>query len=172
MGEGDGLVNSVRKPIADKALINKALNWLDAGLCKIIDSGKAAYVEIGIHDPRSGDSNRKFHAMMGDINRQAVIKAPGVVVQMADYQPDACKALLVSWFAREKALMGEPLRHPGRVIIDPLSGEQIHVRPSTTQFSKSEAGQFIEWLYALGADSGVIWSEPALRDYQNYREAQ
>lgn len=161
-------MTSIRKKITDKTIINKALNWIDGALCKIIDSGEIPYIEVGVIDDRTVPQNARYHAMIGDINKQAVIKAPGVVVKMSNYHPDACKALLVSWFAREKALMGEPLRHPGRVIIDPLSGEQIHVRPSTTQFSKAEAGQFIEWLYALGADSGVIWSDPAIREYEQY----
>lgn len=165
-------MTSIRKKITDKTIINRALNWIDGSLCKIIDSGETPYIEVGVIDDRTVPQNARYHAMIGDINKQAAIKAPGVVVKMVDYQPDACKALLVSWFAREKEIMGEPLRHPGRVIIDPLSGEQIHVRPSTTQFSKSEAGQFIEWLYALGADAGVKWSESAFREYQNYREAQ
>jgi hypothetical protein len=33
-----------------------------------------------------------------------------------------------------------------------------------------EASEFIEFLYATGAEHGVAWSEPSLQAYDQYRK--
>jgi hypothetical protein len=141
----------------------------------LLEALKTAPVCVDVYRPeddRSNPQNAKIHALMSDINRQAVIVLPGRRVVMADYPADACKALLVVWFANERALSGRPLPKPPRTITDPISGEAITLRPSTTEFGKKNMCEFVEFLYALGCDSGVRWSEPALREYESYREAK
>lgn len=164
-------MTSIRKKIVDKTIINKALNWIDGALCKIIDSGEIPYIEIGIQTEKRL-MQEKYHAMIGDINRQAVIKAPGVVVDMRTYDAEACKALLVGWFENEKALLGEPLKKPGRTVIDPISKREITIRASSKEFSHDEDRDFIEWLYSLGADCKVVWTDPKTKQQQSYPEAK
>lgn len=152
--------------------INKALNWVDGGLCKGLEGG-AVDVTLCRHEPVKSDIQRdKFHAMIGDINKTGVISIPGRRIVMRDYDPDQCKALLVVWFAQEKESLGEPLAKPPRNFTDPISGQQISIRPSTVQWGKKLTCEFVEWLYMTGAQANVIWSEPAIKEYQNYREAQ
>ena len=91
---------------------------------------------------------------------------------MKDYSFEACKSLLVNWFAKEKALMGEPLKRPPETVICPISGDVYTVRPSVTSFGKKVENEWIEWLYATGIESGVIFTEPHLEQYENYIEAQ
>lgn len=110
--------------------------------------------------------------MIGDIAKQAVFKTTAATVRMADYDIDEAKALLVRWFERECVQLGEPLLHGSRIVVCPFTGEQITIRPSTTKFLKKETINFIEWLYATGADGNVKWSEKALKEYENYRQAQ
>src|SRR5690606_32579737 len=97
-------------------------------------------------------------------NKQAVISLPGRRIKMSDYDADECKALLVVWFANERALEGRPLPKPPRTIIDPMSGEKISIRPSTTQFGKKNMAEFVEFLFATGSGSGFIRSDPALKE--------
>lgn len=163
---------SNRKFLSKKESINKALNWSDGELLRIVESGKSAYIEIGIHDPGSSSQREKYHAMIGDVVKHAVIKIPGKRIVMSDYGLDIGKDLLVRWFSEEKKLMGEPLKKPNRTIIDPMYGDTLVVRASTRDFVVREAGDFIEWLYALGSDCKVPWSEPAMKEWQSYREAQ
>jgi NinB protein len=122
-------------------------------------------------DIRSIPQNSKSHAMFTDIRNQAVIKLPGKRIVMSSYSEEAAKALLVMWFANECELNGEPLQHPPETVLCPMTGQNITIRPSTTKFLKAENINFIEWLYAFGCESGVRWSEPALRQYETYRQA-
>ncbi len=121
-------------------------------------------------EERTDLQRSKTHAMIGDIAKQAIFKTPGVTVVMSDYDIDEAKALIVRWFERECAQLGEPLRHGSRIVIDPFSGEHITIRASTTKFLKKETINFTEWLYMTGADGNVKWSEPALKEYETYRQ--
>lgn len=160
------------KRIAKKESINKLVNWVDGEAFKIIESGKVAQVTVEEYDPRSDAANRRYHAMIGDIHAQAMYKMPGKIIRLSDYDSDQVKALLIMWFAIDLESMGEPLKKPPRKVIDPFTGESYTVRPSSTDFDKQEAGKFIEWLYATGAETGVRWSEPALKEYETHRGAQ
>lgn len=117
---------------------------------------------------RNNLTNSKMHAMISDIHQQAVITIPGKRVVMSGYLFDECKALLCVWFQNEMILAGTPLSRPGKRIIDPFTGECITIRPSTREFSQSEACAFIEFLYATGTDAGVKWTEPAMQVYEEY----
>lgn len=152
--------------------INKALNWVDGGLVKGL-SGGSVDITLCRHDPEKSEIQReKFHAMIGDINKTGIISIPGRRIVMRDYDQEQCKALLVMWFANEKEQMGEPLAKPPRNFTDPLTGQQISIRPSTVQWGKKLTCEFVEWLYSMGVMACVKWSEPAMKEYQNYREAQ
>ena len=169
----------VKKIIPTFSHIDPAMKWIDAQSTKLLNGGYTPFLILGYgedepekEDERNSQQNAKFHAMIGDISKQAVFKTPVLTVAMADYDVDAVKALLVRWFEQECAQLGDPLRHGSRVVIDPFTGEQITIRPSTTKFLKTESNNFIEWLYATGSSGGVKWSEPALKEYANYKEAQ
>lgn len=171
---------SIKKIIQTPSHIDLAMKWFDGQATKLLNGGHIPFLILGYGDyeaaneqaDRNSQQNAKFHAMIGDIAKQSVFKTPVLTVTMADYDVDAVKALLVRWFEQECAQLGEPLRHGSRVVIDPFTGEQITIRPSTTKFLKAESNNFIEWLYATGAAGGVKWSEPALQEYENYRESQ
>jgi len=126
----------------------------------------------GEEEPKSDIQREKFHAMIGDINKTGVIVMPGRRVVLSDYDPEQCKALLVMWFANEKAAMGEALKKPPRHFTCPLTGEEITIRPSTIQWGKKLTCEFVEYLYATGAMTNTVWSEKALEAYESYREAQ
>jgi len=170
---------SLKKIIATPSHIDKAMCWLDAQATIILNHGKVPFLILG-YDQESeeteeditGLQNQKVHAMIGDIAKQAVFKTPGMTVTMSDYDIEEAKALIVRWFERECAQIGEPLRHGSRIVVDPFSGEHITIRASTTKFLKKETINFTEWLYATGADGNVKWSEKALKEYESYREAQ
>lgn len=145
---------------------------LNAKILKGLETGAVAVDLYRPEEDRSQLQNEKSHAMIGDIAKQAVFKTPGLTVKMSSYDFDEAKALLVAWFERECIQLLEPLRHGSRVVIDPFTGENITIRASTAKFLKKENINFIEWLYSVGADGGVKWSEKALACYNEYREAQ
>ena len=117
-------------------------------------------------ESKTREMEKKYHCMINDISKQVTFFGTKT------YAPEIWKALLVDKFEQEKLGMGEPLTHPGQLITSMDGRRTITVRPSTTQFRKHEAAEFIEFLYAQGCEMKVNWSEPALAIYAENREAQ
>ena len=123
---------------------------------------EAGPVELVLRRPgRVLSQNAKFHAMITDIHRQA----------FRGYSFDGVKAVLVNQFAQEMEEQGTPLAKPGERVWDWKTKEPVYVRPTTTKFRRAEAAAFIEFLYSTGVELDVAWSEPALKVYDEYREA-
>jgi hypothetical protein len=114
---------------------------------------------------KSREQERHYHALIGEIAKQVTFDGG------KRYSVDVWKARLVEQFAREKELMGEPLRHPGETVVS-LDGQRIiTVRPSTKQFLVREAADFIEYLHATGIDMNVRFTNRAQAIYAEYKEA-
>ena len=109
---------------------------------------------------KSRDQEKKYHAQMNDIHKQAY----------RGHTPQAVKALCVSWFAKEKESLGEPLKNPGEKVWDWVNDEFVYIRPSTKDFSVKEGADFIEYLYSLGAELEIKWSESPPGEYMYYQE--
>lgn len=108
------------------------------------------------HESKSREVERKYHAMISDIAKQVSFFGKKY------YSAEVWKALLIEQFAQDRAAMGEPLSQPAQTITS-LDGQRlITVRPSSTQFSKKEASDFVEFLYSQGAEMGVAWSDPEI----------
>ena len=143
--------------------IDKAIDWVDRCCTKIINNGLPAYLSVSDMPPeeaRDKRDNDKFHAIMHDIWKQAII--------MQGRSFEACKASLVLAFCRELEEMGEELPKYMRIerTICPFTKELVSIRPSTTKFSKKWAQQFCQWLWATGSEIGVKWSDPASKEYE------
>ena len=163
----------IKKNLSDFTCIDKCMKWIDKNATDMLNRGIKPWVKFGYgEEDRSVEMNDKFHAMIGDIAKQAVFKTPALTVKMSDFAADEAKALLVTWFESDCVINIEPLRHGSKTVKDPFTGKEITIRASTKNFLKTEAGNFIEWLYATGVDGGVRWSEPALAEYQSYKQAQ
>lgn len=167
------MADSIEITIQNESELKPKMGYAWEQVCKAIRTG-AVLVKLGRPDAsRTGAQNSKSHAMYEDIRKMAVIALPGRRIVMADYDSAEAKALLVMWFANERALEGRPLSKPPRTVMCPITGENITVRPSTAEdFGKRDTAEFVEWLYATGTQAGVNWSEPAMKEYQSYREAQ
>lgn len=139
------------------------------GLSKGFEGGKKVLMVL-MRPKRNSLSSSKLHAMMGDINKQAVIQVMTIRVDLREMVFDECKALLVKWYDEERKLNGDPLSRPGKYVIDPLNGDKCYLRPSTKEMSQREACDFVEYLYALGASCGVKWSEKAIKAYEEYSQ--
>ncbi|WP_136678629.1 recombination protein NinB [Neptunomonas sp. XY-337] len=129
--------------------------------CAMVKAGKPCCVSI-TEESKTRTMEKKYHAMIGDIAKQVTFFGK------KRYSQDVWKALLVDQFEQEKLSMGEPLTHPGQLITSMDGRRTITVRPTTTKFRKSEAVDFVEFLYAQGCEMGVQWSEPALAVYEEY----
>jgi hypothetical protein len=96
----------------------------------------------------------KYHAMCGDIAAQCEFMG-------RKWDTEDWKRLLVDAFASAMREAGTPLHHDGRVIPS-LDGQRVvQLGIQTRKFYVAEASQFIEYLFAWGAENGVEWTEPA-----------
>jgi hypothetical protein len=98
----------------------------------------------------------KYHAMIGDISRQ--VEHIG-----RKWDADDMKRLLIDDFADEMRLAGTPLHHDGRVIPSFDGRRIVQLGIQSRDFYVKEAAQFIEFLYAFGANRGVQWSDESAK---------
>lgn len=99
----------------------------------------------------------KYHAMCGDIAKQCTF-----MNEKRDL--DDWKRLLVDAFAKVMREAGTPIHHDGRVLPSLDFERVVQLGIQTKDFYVAEAGQFIEYLYAFGAERGVVWTEPKHRE--------
>lgn len=128
---------------------------------KGLKSGEPVVVTLG--RPRQSRRQQKCqHAMIGDIQKQANrVGGDTTVAQWKD--------LLVSEFAREKQLMGEPLTE-GNSFSPSLCGTyMVAHRPTTNSFNKKIGSEYIEYLFVKGAEFGVEFTDDTLSEYENTR---
>lgn len=168
---------TIKKRISEHPQIDKMNFLLDGAATKLINAGKCLWVLISdtepfLEEPGTRIQEEKYHAMINDIAKQAVFKTPAKTVYMKNFSEKQAKALLVTWFEDDCKIIGEPLRHGSEVVECPFSGRLITIRASTKEMIKKERCNFVEWLYATGADGNVRWSEPAMKQWQEYKEAQ
>ncbi len=91
---------------------------------------------------------------------------------MSSYTYAQCKALLVVWFFDELLLEGREIPHAPSHFINPMTGREITERSSTTEWGKKLTAEFVQYLYATGDTGGTVWSEPALKQYESYRQTK
>jgi len=94
----------------------------------------------------------RYHAMIGDISKQ--VEHIG-----RKWELDDMKRLLIDEFSEEMRLAGTPLHHDGRVIPSLDGCRIVQLGIQSRDFYVKEAAQFIEYLFAFGAQHGVKWSD-------------
>lgn len=114
---------------------------------------------VTVSEPRkSRDQEEKYHAMIGDIAAQW---------RFCDrsWDPEDMKRLCIDQFRRDTAKDDDlaPLwAGMGTVDLAPsIDGSGVvALGVQSRRFPKRLAMAFIEWLYALGAEHGVVWTDP------------
>ena len=115
---------------------------------------------------KSDMQRKKYHAMIGDFANQITFDGT------KKYDEGTWKARSLEQFAKDKELMGEPLRHGSKTVMSLDLERIITVRPSSEKLGVKEAADFIEYLYSKGAEMDVVWSDPEHQSYNDYKEAQ
>jgi hypothetical protein len=107
---------------------------------------------------KSREQEEKYHAMFGDIAKQMPMHG-----RLRD--EETIKRLCVDQFYRDTKDdpdLREHWRGMGELEMLPsLDGSGVVALGwQTRRFPKPLASALVEWLYALGAEGGVVWSEP------------
>lgn len=107
-----------------------------------LNAGKPLVMEIKAAD-KSRDQEQKYHAMISEIATQAQHMG-------SKWDAESWKRLLVDQFCKESGLKTG-------VVMPNLSGDGIvQLGFQTRKFTKEQASEFVEWLYAWSAENGVL----------------
>lgn len=121
------------------------------GAMEYVARAPAGYV-VEIREPgKTRDQEERYHAMIGDIARQWEFMGQR-------WHQDDVKRLLVDGFAQVMREAGTPLSHDGRVVPSIDGKRVVQLGVQTRKFRKREASEFIEYLFAFGAEHGIQWS--------------
>lgn len=111
-----------------------------------IYGGKKVILEV-TEEKRSDPQNKKFHAIIGQIAKQA--EHAGSVWDVEDW-----KRFLLDQFAKDRGLVGG-------AVVQSLDGERIvQLGIQSRRFTKAEGADFIEWLLMWSATNGIDIKEP------------
>jgi len=123
----------------EQAKTSIRLHW--EKITKALDAGKHLTMEIKLVS-KTREQEEKYHAMIGDISKQAQHLG-------AKWSSEDWKRLLVDQFLREtENIQGK--------IVPNLDGTGIvQLGLQTRKFTKEQASEFVEWLYAWAANNGI-----------------
>ena len=110
-----------------------------------LESGHVLTLTI-TEDARSLEQNSMFHALIGQIAKQAQHMG-------AHWDVDTWKRLLTHEWAKETG------KQTGQ-LVSSLDGKDIvQLGIQTRKFSKQEASEFTEWVLAWGSQNGITFKE-------------
>lgn len=113
---------------------------------------------VAISEPtKKRVQEEKYHAMCGDFAKQATYIG-------RKWDTESWKRILVDQFSEEMRQAGTPIHQEGEVIPSMDGRRIVQLGIQTRTFYVKEASAFIEYLYAVGAELGVVWSEPKVRE--------
>jgi hypothetical protein len=109
--------------------------------CRIIRAAPLGSVVRVTPPGRSLDQNAKMHAMLSDVS---MAKPRGLFRSPMQWK---CVAMQGCGFETE-------------TLNDWYTGIPFATGHSTSKLSKEQFSVLIEWLYRMGAEEGITWSEP------------
>ena len=146
------MADSITRVAKDKSEISKTLGWANEMMLKGIVKGPVAVTLGRPEEPRSLDQNAKSWAMYNDLSQQLDWHGQKM-------PPEYWKDLLShEWKAQ--------------AFIPAISGGFVAVGVRTSKMRKREMAELITLVEAFGNEHGVRWSDPALKAFEEYREAQ
>jgi len=111
-----------------------------------IYGGKKVILEV-TEEKRSDPQNKKFHAIIGQIAKQA--QHAGAAWDVEDW-----KRFLLDQFAKDRDMAGGS-------VVKSLDGERlVQLGIQSRKFTKAEGADFIEWLLMWSATNGIDIKEP------------
>ena len=117
--------------------------------CKVIDSAPEGWVVTIGPETRSQEQNRKLWPMLTDMAEQGSLNG-------VRYSKEDWKVFFVSGLKKEVPVVG-------------LNGEPVNLSMKTSTMTRKEFSNLIEYIYSEGTQMGVIFSDPALATYEEYK---
>lgn len=121
------------------------------GAVRAVQQAEAGKV-VKITDARRGeDQSARFHAMCGDVAKQA--KWCGRKLTLAQW-----KVLFISGHS--------VVTGAGADVVPGLENEYVNIREATSQMGVKRMASLIEYVSAWGANNGVEFKEPAVQGWE------
>lgn len=121
------------------------------GVKKFADLCEAGWTVTFAPPVKSREQEEKYHAMIGDISKQyggeLADKEDAKRILISAFRHDTRELLKDEWEKFGDLRMGRGLR-----------GEVVLLGTQSRRFSKVLASNFIEWLYAFGAENDIAWT--------------
>jgi len=110
-----------------------------------LNAGKQLTLEIKTAN-RSCQQNAKYHAMIDEIAQQAQHLG-------SKWDAESWKRLLVDQFLKDNG------QKTGKVIPNLAGDGIVQLGMQTRDFTKEQASEFVEWLFAWGAEHGITYTQ-------------
>lgn len=141
-------MSEIAKTIPDMTAANDGVQWIQTNLIQGLRGGPVV-VTLG-REKRSTEMNSKLWPMLTDIAQQ-------VEWFGKKHSKEAWKEIITGSFRQAEFVPN--IENTGFVAVG----------LSTSKMGKAEFSALIEYIYAFGAEKAVVWSEPALETYEQYR---
>ena len=133
--------------LIDKSQAKRLMTMLWPKVLVALDAGRKLTLEVK-DAGRSNEQNEKFHAIIGDIAKQAQHMG-------AKWDAETWKRLLVDKYCREIGLNSQ-------IMANLDSDGLVQLGFQTRKFTKEQASEFVEFLQAWAIDNGVTLNEKTL----------
>lgn len=143
---------SYKRVVDGSASIQAALSWAYELLNKGLPGGAVEIAISRFEEDRNPEQNKKQWAMYNDIATQVIWHGEKLT-------PEDWKDILSSDWSKQRIVPG-------------IGGGFVALGVRTSKLKKREMAELIEVVYAFGSEHNVRWSEPALKEFEKYREAQ
>jgi hypothetical protein len=110
-----------------------------------LNAGKQLTLEIKSAN-RSCQQNAKYHAIIDEIAQQAQHLG-------SKWDAESWKRLLVDQFLKDNG------QKTGKVIPNLAGDGIVQLGMQTRDFTKEQASEFVEWLFAWGAEHGITYTQ-------------
>ena len=136
------------KEIHGPGSLRNAVAWVAECLGRIIAGGGRGRVVVESYDGPTDEMRGKLHAMASDLAKQVRYFRGCDMGEKVSHRAASWKAVLVSAAVADRFVPG-------------YHGGLISVRPSSENLSKRAYCDAIEAAYQIGAENGVVWSDPS-----------
>ena len=143
-------MSEISRTIPDLQAAGEGLKWVSENLFKALRAGPVV-ITMG-REKRTGEQNALLWAVLTDVAQQ--VEWYGKKLEKEDWK----EVFSAAW--KQQDVM------PG------INGGFVVMGVRTSKMTKPEFGELIEIIYAFGAEKSVMWSDPSLMAFEEYREAQ
>ena len=144
-------MSEISRTITDLNGAGEGLKWIQDNLFNGLRGGPVRVV-LGRDDDRTKEQNDKLWPMCRDVSKQ------------------------VDWYGEKrgeedwKNMFSAAWKQQD--VVPGINGGFVVLPVSTKKIKKPDFSDLIEIIYAFGAEHSVMWSDPALKVFEDYREAE